>query len=290
MTVVVSGVTHRYGARTALDEVDLRCEPGRPHGLLGHNGAGKSTLVKLVLGLLAPTQGTVQVPAGLTVGYLPEERGGYRAAPVEAQLRFFAAVAGARDARGAADRWIDRLGLGSLRGRRLRHLSKGNAQKVQLAMALGGSPDLLVLDEPFTGLDPYNRDLFVEVVTDYARDHHVLLSAHELGATEDVCADVTVLDAGKVVASGTVDDVRRSAGARSARLRLSGPPPDSLLGSRHWRTTVADGQVTVEGVNTCADLTRLLTHCAADALIDELVVRTPTLAEAVRELTEEGTR
>jgi ABC-2 type transport system ATP-binding protein len=212
----VSGVGKSFRSIRALDGVSLEMRGGEVVGLLGANGAGKTTLIRIVAGLLDADQGTVKAPA--RIGYLPEERGLYaRHAPVEI-LRYIATLKGLSRAAAAADvtRWLERVELAVADGTPLERFSKGQQQKVQLVAALLGDPDLLVLDEPYSGLDPLNARLVSSVAREAAADGRaVLLSAHVLPIVEQVCDRIVMLAGGRVVLDGTVDEIR----ARGASLQ-----------------------------------------------------------------------
>jgi ABC-2 type transport system ATP-binding protein len=207
----VASVNRTLGGTRVLDDVSLEVRAGAIVGLIGQNGAGKTTLIRLVMRLTRPDTGSVQVDAART-GYLPEERGLYQRQKVEATLDYLARLKGlsAAGARADIDRWLTRLDVVPLRDRRLEQLSKGQQQKIQLAAAFLGDPALLVLDEPFSGLDPMNARLVTELVREAAaRGCGVLVSAHQLALVEQVCTEVVMLARGRVVLTGTMDEIHR---------------------------------------------------------------------------------
>ncbi len=214
----VRGVTKSYGPKVAVDSVSFSVEPGGMFGLLGPNGAGKSTLLRMVMDVFKPDSGEILVlgrpisPAlKERVGYLPEERGLYPRQRVGDILRFLGELKGlprhvaARRAEGA----LDRVGLLTSMRKRMRELSKGMQQKAQIAALLLAEPELLVLDEPFEGLDPVNRVLVTDLLKErQARGAAVLLSSHRMEQVETMCRHVLLLNEGKGVLSGGVRELR----------------------------------------------------------------------------------
>ena len=190
--------------------------PGQMFGFVGPNGAGKTTTMRIVMGVLAPDAGEVrwngeplQMRMRSRFGYMPEERGLYPKMRVKKQLSYMAALHGVEDPDASADRWIDRLGLTERAGDRVEELSLGNQQRVQLAAALVHEPELLVLDEPFSGLDPVGVDVLSGVLLDYARTGvPVVFSSHQLELVERLCEAVAIIKDGRLVASGTVEELR----------------------------------------------------------------------------------
>jgi ABC-2 type transport system ATP-binding protein len=232
------GVAKRFGEIVALDKVTLDVQPGRVLGFLGPNGAGKTTVMRAVFGLVRLDAGQVLWagrPVGLAerlrFGYMPEERGLYPRMALGDQLAYFGSLHGlsSRAARAAASHWLERLGLADRAGARLEELSHGNQQRAQLAAALLHEPELLVLDEPFAGLDPLAVRTLAEVLSgEAARGAAVLFSSHQLELVEDVCEDVAIIDRGRVIATGHIDDLRRAAQRRRIELRLDGAAPEWL--------------------------------------------------------------
>ncbi len=224
----VDGLVKRYGAVQALDGVSFAVEPGQVFGFVGRNGAGKTTTMRIVLGVLAADAGTVRwqgrpVDAGVRrrIGYMPEERGLYPKMRVRDQLAYLAELHGATrsDARAATDHWVERLGLTERTRDRVETLSLGNQQRVQLAAALVHAPDVLVLDEPFSGLDPVGVDVLAEALGERVREGvPVVFSSHQLELVERLCDSVGIIAAGRMVAVGRVAELR--AGSRARRMRL----------------------------------------------------------------------
>ena len=234
----VVDIRKRFGEVQALDGCSLSVARGRMLGFLGPNGAGKTTVMRSVFGVVEPDSGEVVWdgrPIGLEerlrFGYMPEERGLYPRMPVAEQLAYFGTLHGLSDAvaRVAAARWIDRLGLAERADATVEELSHGNQQRAQLAAALLHEPELLVLDEPFAGLDPIAVQLLAEVLRgEAARGAAVLFSSHQLELVEDICEEVAIVDRGRVVATGNVDALTQASRRRRIELQLEGAPPQWL--------------------------------------------------------------
>jgi ABC-2 type transport system ATP-binding protein len=218
--VGIEGVTKRFGAVTAVDDVSLQVRGGEVFALLGPNGAGKSTLIRMLLGLQRPDtgrivyrlQGAPAPPRPDQVGYLPEDRGLYPEIRMLPTLVYFGVLRGMerRAARAAAERWLERMGLGDRRAEPLKALSKGNQQKVQFISAVLHQPRFAVLDEPFSGLDPLNQDFFLDLIREL-RDGGmtILLSAHQMQLVERLADRVMVMSRGRPVLRGTLPEIRQ---------------------------------------------------------------------------------
>jgi ABC-2 type transport system ATP-binding protein len=236
--LTIRDVTKRFGQVQALDACSFSVERGRMLGFLGPNGAGKTTTMRAIFGLVVPDAGAVLWdgrPAGLEqrlrFGYMPEERGLYPRMPVGEQLAYFGRLhgMGADEARAAASEWLDRLDLGDRAAAKLEELSHGNQQRAQLAAALLHEPELLVLDEPFAGLDPVAVQTLAEVLrAEAARGAAVLFSSHQLELVQDICEEVAIVDHGRVVATGNLDSLRRRSQRWQIDLQLRGAPPQWL--------------------------------------------------------------
>ena len=223
--IEVSHLTRLYGARAAVKDLSFTVEDGQICGLLGPNGAGKSTIMNILTGYLAPSGGTVTVcghplpeeaeAAKACVGYLPETPPLYPEMTVEEYLRFAAALKGVRRARraGEAARAARRTGLEDVMPRLIRNLSKGYRQRVGIAQALLGSPQLIILDEPTAGLDPAQVIEVRRLIRELGRSHTVILSSHILSEVQAVCTQVLILSQGRLAAGGSLEEL--TAGGRS---------------------------------------------------------------------------
>jgi ABC-2 type transport system ATP-binding protein len=232
MTLDIDRVTKRFGQTVALDDLSFSVPRGRIFGFLGANGAGKTTTMRICLGILRADSGSVRwdgAPASdlprRAFGYLPEERGLYPRMTVIDQLVYFARLYGEPEAaaRANAHLWLDRFRIPEYADRRAEELSKGNQQKVQFIAAILHGPDVLLMDEPFTGLDPVNlsllRDAFVEL-RDEGRT--IIFSTHQMEAAEALCESLVIVDHGRLVAGGTLAELKRTSRARTVRLGIEG--------------------------------------------------------------------
>jgi ABC-2 type transport system ATP-binding protein len=232
MSLVVDRVSKRFGSVVALDDASFVVEPGRIFGLLGANGAGKTTCMRIVLDILRADSGSIswqgQANTALprrTWGYLPEERGLYPKMRVGEQLRFLASLYGVPDgvARAEIDEWLERFRIPDYRDRRVEQLSKGNQQKIQFIAAILHDPEVMIMDEPFSGLDPINVRLLKEAfLTMRERGKTLIFSTHQMETVEELCEAIAIVDRGRVVVHGSVRDVKRAMGRRVVRLATEG--------------------------------------------------------------------
>jgi len=285
-------LTRRYGDVVALDGLTLEVRSGQMVGLLGPNGAGKSTAMRIALGLVRPDSGEVRwqdrLVDGVTrrrFGYLPEERGLYPRMRVRDQVVYFGRLHGLSraDAAGAADRWLERLGIVARSADRVDTLSLGNQQRVQLAAALVHEPDLLVLDEPFSGLDPVAVDALSEILAERAAaGTGVLFSSHQLDLVEDICESVAIVDKGHLVLSGVVHELRARSRRRQLRVLVEGDgwqPPD-IDGVVVAGADVSGARLLLEpGVDPMA----VLTAVAASGRVVDFGLELPSLSDLFRE-------
>jgi ABC-2 type transport system ATP-binding protein len=259
----IHDLTKRYGSVVALGGASFTARPGRLVGFLGPNGAGKTTTMRCVFGLVRPDRGEtrwqgrpIDQPMRLRFGYMPEQRGLYPRMKVGEQIAYFAEHHGltGRAGKAAAVRWLDRLGLGDRIDSKLEELSHGNQQRVQLAVALAHDPELLVLDEPFSGLDPIGVATMTEVLRERAAAGVcVVFSSHQLDLVESICEDVAIIARGRIVAQGPIDELKRSSGRRHLEVEVEG-------GDGAWLDGLGDAQV----IERRGDLIRLLVHETVD--------------------------
>lgn len=232
MSLIVDSITKRFGDVVALDAASFSVEPGRIFGLLGANGAGKTTSMRIVLDILRADAGTVtwkgtantDLPRR-TWGYLPEERGLYPRMKVGEQLRFFASLYGVADADAGREigEWLDRFRIPDYLDRKVEELSKGNQQKIQFIAAILHDPEVLIMDEPFSGLDPVNVRLLKEAFGEMRdRGKTLIFSTHQMEQVEELCEAIAIVDRGKVIVSGAVRDVKRAMGRQVVRLATDG--------------------------------------------------------------------
>ena len=232
VSLLVDSISKRFGAIQALDEVSFEVEPGRIFGLLGANGAGKTTSMRIVLDILRADTGSVtwqgtpniELPRD-TWGYLPEERGLYMRMTVMEVLRFFAALYGVPEEKATreVEEWLARFRVPDYRDRKVEELSKGNQQKIQFIAAILHDPDVLIMDEPFSGLDPVNVQLLKEAFLEMRdRGKTLIFSTHQMETVEELCESIAIIDRGKVVVSGSVRDVKHAMGRQVVRLATDG--------------------------------------------------------------------
>jgi ABC-2 type transport system ATP-binding protein len=283
--------TKRFGNLTALSACTFSAAPGRLTGFLGPNGAGKSTAMRAVFGLVALDGGAVTwrgEPVGphqrARFGYMPEERGLYPRMRVRDQLLYLGELCGrsSRDVARSVDGWLDRLGLADRARERVDALSHGNQQRVQLIAALVNAPDLLVLDEPFSGLDPIAIGVMGELLAEAAAGGAtVLFSSHQLDLVEDLCEDVVIIDHGEVVLAGDLDDLRAAVPDRFVDVHYRGPTPD--WGSLAVQVVQAtDGRARLK-MDRAGDLDAVIAEARRSAELLSFAYQPPTLSDLFRD-------
>ena len=232
ITVQLDRVSKSFGDFTAVRELSLTVRAGRVFGLLGPNGAGKTTTIRMIVNITAPDTGSIALFGGRInselqnrIGYLPEERGLYRRMKVADQLRFFAELKNVRgkDVEGKIDEWLARVKLQEWKYKRSMELSKGMQQKIQFLTAVLHDPDLLILDEPFSGLDPINTELLKEIVLDLKRTGKtIIFSTHQMEVAEKICDDICLLNRSEKVLDGSLREIKSSFGRNAVAIRASG--------------------------------------------------------------------
>src|SRR6188768_4260196 len=284
-------LTKRYGPVVALDGASFSARPGRIVGFLGPNGAGKTTTMRCIFGLVEADRGEVrwkgqkvERDTRLRFGYMPEQRGLYPRMRVLEQVSYFAQQHGlsSREADAAGRRWLDRMALGDRTKSKLEELSHGNQQRVQLAVALAHEPELLVLDEPFSGLDPIGTATMTEVLQDRARNGvGVVFSSHQLDLVEDVCEDVVIIARGRVVAAGAIDELKAQSGRRHLDVEVVGSDGAWFDGADAGSTTVLerDGDRLKLLVDDTVDLDGLLAQARGAGEIRRFAYQPPKLSE-----------
>ena len=230
--VRLDAVTKTFGDHTAVSDLSLTVPKGSIYGFIGPNGSGKTTSLRMILHIIHPDRGTIEVlgqaqtrAANDQVGYLPEERGLYKKMKVRHLLAYYGSLKGvdAREARRRGDDWLDRFGLGDAADRKVEALSKGMAQKVQFIATVLSKPELVILDEPFSGLDPVNLEVLRGAVLDLNREGTtVIFSTHDMSMAEKMCDFIFMIFNGKKVLDGTLDSIQETYGADTVRLRLDG--------------------------------------------------------------------
>ena len=219
MILELKNIDKSFGAKEVLKGVSFVAEGGKAFGLLGRNGAGKTTSIRILMNVFPANSGEILIDGKpirydkIGIGYLPEERGLYPKKIIIDQLVYFAELKGmsTKDATKAVDYWLNRLGMSEYRNKKLDTLSKGNQQKIQLVTALAHDPDIVILDEPFSGLDPVNAMLLKDVVKEQiSKGKIVLFSSHQMSYIEEFCDSIAIINAGKVAISGDLHDIKRN--------------------------------------------------------------------------------
>jgi ABC-2 type transport system ATP-binding protein len=228
----VTNLRKEFETVVAVDGVSLEVQRGELFGLLGPNGAGKTTTIRTVLNIIQPDSGQIAFDGRPftpemwnIIGYLPEERGLYRKSKIINTILYFAALKGlsAKNAKSLAKQWLDRFGLGDAGHRKVEELSKGNQQKVQLICSLIHTPQLLILDEPFTGLDPVNQILLKDILMDLRTQNiAIIFSTHQMEQVEKLCDNICLINKGKEVLGGALTDIKKKYGSNSIHLEFEG--------------------------------------------------------------------
>lgn len=226
--VQIDAVTKRFGTFTAVDQLSLTVPRGTIYGFIGPNGSGKTTTLRMIMRILHPDDGKITVlgsdepgAANDRVGYLPEERGLYKQMKVRDLLRFFAELKGHRNPDQSIDHWLDRLGLSEWGNKKAEALSKGMSQKVQFIVAVIAEPELVILDEPFSGLDPVNAVVLRDAVLDLKKQGRtVIFSTHDMGVAEKMCDVIFMIYQGKKVLDGTLEEIQDAYGSDTVRVKL----------------------------------------------------------------------
>ena len=231
-TIKLDRVSKSFGEFMAVSELSLDVRAGRVFGLLGPNGAGKTTTIRMIVNITAPDSGSIllfgrRIDAGLQdrIGYLPEERGLYKKMRVADQLRFFAEIKNMRgkQVESKIDDWLARVKLSDWKNKRAMELSKGMQQKIQFITAVIHDPNVLILDEPFSGLDPVNVELMKEIVLDLKREGKtIIFSTHQMEVAEKICDDICLLNRSRKVFEGSLREIKSSFGRNSVAVRCEG--------------------------------------------------------------------
>src|SRR5436305_4538822 len=232
VTLRVRNITKRFGDFTAVEDLSFDVTAGRVFGFLGPNGAGKTTTIRMIVGIMAPDEGSIELfgETGTVhlqdrIGYLPEERGLYKKMKIVDQLRYFAALKDVprAEADKRIDTWLGRMGLSEWKNKRTTDLSKGMQQKIQFISTVLHDPDLLVLDEPFSGLDPVNVEFMIDVLAEFrTKDKTIMFSTHQMETAERLCSDILLIDKARKVIGGSLRKVKEAYGKNLIALRCEG--------------------------------------------------------------------
>lgn len=238
MKLEVRNLKKSFGEKEVLHGISFSIESGKALGLLGRNGAGKTTTIRILMDVFKANEGSITLdgkefyPKDYQIGYLPEERGLYPKKGVQEQILYLAALRGldSRTAKKQTAYWLNRLGVEEYAGKKLETLSKGNQQKVQLAQTLVCDPDIIILDEPFSGLDPVNSQVLKDVIRERIQAGKlVIFSSHQMSYVEEFCEDIVLLNHGDVVLSGNLRDIKREYGKDRLVISLEGMDLENTL-------------------------------------------------------------
>jgi len=228
--IEIANTTKTFGSLAAVDDLSLSVPAGCVYGFIGPNGSGKTTTLRMIMNIFLPDSGTIRVLGqerhqawADRIGYLPEERGLYAKMKVRDILRFYAKLKNGADVNRSVDRWLERLDLADWAGKRVEALSKGMSQKVQFIAAVVHRPELVILDEPFTGLDPVNTDVLQQAVLELqANGATVIFSTHDMNTAEAMCDFICMIFKGRKVLDGTLSQIQDQYGTDTVRVRIDG--------------------------------------------------------------------
>ncbi|HUT60309.1 MAG TPA: ATP-binding cassette domain-containing protein [Phycisphaerae bacterium] len=288
VSVSLQDVSKSFGEVHAVDHLSARVPAGCIYGFLGPNGAGKTTTLRMIMDIIRPDAGRIEVLGQSStslpkarIGYMPEERGLYRKMRVAKALAYFGAIKGVSSGEltERVPRWLSRMGLTEWASRKVEELSRGMHQKLQFAVTVINDPDLLILDEPFSGLDPVNLDLLKEIVVQVRGEGKtVIFSTHVMHEAENLCDFILLIDKGRTVVDGTLDEIRARYHTRAAMVEFEGDPElvESLPAvraltrqGRSWQIDLADG----------TDHQDLLRQLVGRVSVQGFEVKVPTLHE-----------
>ena len=284
MILELKNIEKSFGEKKVLTGVSFKAEGGKAFGLLGRNGAGKTTSIRILMDVFPANSGEVLIDGQpidynkIGIGYLPEERGLYPKKIIMDQLTYFAELKGMgrKEAVKAIDYWLERLGMTEYRNKKLETLSKGNQQKIQLITALAHDPDIIILDEPFSGLDPVNAMLLKDVVKEQiAKGKIVLFSSHQMSYIEEFCDSIAILNNGVVALHGDLHDIKRD--YPRDRLVVKTETPDAISANFGASCTVMDNGDLMIRLGSPSEKKTTMTRLVETYDIDEVKVFEPSL-------------
>ncbi len=295
MVLELKSIDKSFGEKRVLEGVSFTAEGGRAFGLLGRNGAGKTTSIRILMNVFPADSGEVLIDGkpidydAIGIGYLPEERGLYPKKLIIDQLVYFAELKGmgAKDAVKAIDYWLHRLGMTEYRNKRLDTLSKGNQQKIQLITALAHDPAIVILDEPFSGLDPVNAMLLKDVVKEQiGRGKVVLFSSHQMSYIEEFCDSIAIINKGKVAVSGDLHEIKRA--YPRDRLVVSTARPEAIQADLGDACTVREDGTLLIRLASADEKQAMMQRIVESYDVDEVKVFEPSLNDIFVEHAGEG--
>ncbi len=301
MELAISNIVKTFGDKRVLEGISLKAESGKAVGLLGRNGAGKTTTIRIIMGVFPPDSGSVTLDGKpfdrnkVKIGYLPEERGLYPKKKISEQLQYLGELRGMdkKAAKASYSALLERLELAEYAEKKLETLSKGNQQKIQLAATLMTDPDIVIFDEPFSGLDPVNAMLLEELVKEQIdKGKIVLFSSHQMNYVEQFCDDVAILNGGQIVLSGNIRQIKR--GYDRKDVIVTGEHPEQIVSyvSEHFAQMItnaviedAAARISLKEAADKAKLFSALSDAGID--MDGLMVYEPSLNDIFVEYTGE---
>ena len=284
MILELRNIEKSFGEKKVLTGVSFKAEGGKAFGLLGRNGAGKTTSIRILMDVFPANSGEVLIDGQpidynkIGIGYLPEERGLYPKKIIIDQLTYFAELKGMshKAAVQSIDYWLGRLGMTEYRNKKLETLSKGNQQKIQLITALAHDPDIIILDEPFSGLDPVNAMLLKDVVKEQiAKGKIVLFSSHQMSYIEEFCDSIAILNNGVVALHGDLHNIKRD--YPRDRLVVKTETPDAIIADFGASCTVMDNGDLMIRLGSPSEKKTTMTRLVENYDIDEVKVFEPSL-------------
>ena len=230
--LILEGLRKQFDGAYAVNNVSFKVDKGDVYGFLGPNGAGKTTTIRMIMGIIHPDNGSIDLNGNdinalgrQNLGYLPEDRGLYQKQRIEEILHYFGSLRGLQklDAKKKSSMWLDRFGLSDQGDRKVEELSKGNQQKIQFILSLLHDPDLIILDEPFTGLDPLNQILLKEIIQEKQDEGKtIIFSTHQMEQVERLCNNICLIDRGSIVVEGSLKEIRKKHSSDAVEVRFSG--------------------------------------------------------------------
>ena len=284
MILELKGIDKSFGEKEVLKGVTFTAVGGKAFGLLGRNGAGKTTSIRILMNVFPADKGEILIDGKpidydkIGIGYLPEERGLYPKKIIIDQLVYFAELKGMskKDAVKAVDYWLARLGMSEYRNKKLDTLSKGNQQKIQLVTALAHDPDIVILDEPFSGLDPVNAMLLKDVVKEQiAKGKIVLFSSHQMSYIEEFCDSIAIINAGKIAISGDLHEIKRN--YPRDKIVVSTQTPERILTDLGDACTVREDGALLIQLASPNEKQSIMKRLVENYDIDEIKVFEPSL-------------
>lgn len=293
MELELKNIYKSFGTKEVLKGVSLKATSGKAFGLLGRNGAGKTTSIRILMDVFPADSGEVTIDGKkldynkIKFGYLPEERGLYPKKKIITQLTYFSELKGMSHSEAVAsvDYWLERLGMSEHRNKRLDTLSKGNQQKIQLITALAHNPDIVILDEPFSGLDPVNAMLLKDVVKEeISSGKIVLFSSHQMNYIEEFCDKIAIINKGEVVLHGELNEIKRN--YKRDRLVVRSLQADKILAKLGTKCKETDKNTLIVQLDSPQEKNNMMKYLTESFDIDEIKVFEPSLNDIFIEYTE----